>query len=97
MRCNFVDFYFALYGEGRPMRLIRNDAVPAYNTSLPRIPKLSDKVRSASPVEQKADVVLIDHSSADNRQAFKIESQSNADIEPMDIKVETSDRKVSQN
>lgn len=97
MRCNFVDLYFALYGVSRPHRLMRDEAVPSYNTSLPRIPKLSEKIRSVSPVEKKVDIAVIDHSSFDNRQVFKTESQSNVETEQIDVRTEVVERKVWHN
>lgn len=91
MRCNFVDFYFALYGTKRPAKLCASEPVAGIS-GMGRIPKLSDKHRSESPTDIKpSDINIIETHSRDESPMFKRELELNIDDDHYAIKDEPYD------
>lgn len=89
MRCNFVDFYYALYGSKRPNCLIGSESSSL--SHFPKIPKLSAaevKRRSESPVtfktENEDDVKI-------PQDQVKIEEELVIDNDNLDIKPDVVD------
>lgn len=79
MRCNFVDLYYALYGIKRPA-ILSAPETSSITSSLPRIPKLSDKRRSESPCEaMPQEIKIIESNSREVSQVFKREPSLNID------------------
>lgn len=75
MRCNFVDLYYALYGIKRPAILLAPEA-SSMISSMPRIPKLSSKLRSESPSEAKpTEINIIESNSREPTQLYKREPE----------------------
>lgn len=88
MRCNFVDLYHALYGIKRPL-ILSAPETSSIISSMPRIPKISDKRRSVSPSETKpADVIAIESNSREASQQFKREPELNIDDDHCSINEE---------
>lgn len=90
IRCNFVDLYYALFGSKVPNILAKNEIPMSLGLpKIPRIPKLSDKKRSASPFDNglptkpsKSDEPIeIDI----KREVEIISKPSEANEEPLDI------------
>lgn len=78
MRCNFVDLYYALYGIKRPAILLAPDTSSSTSiiSGMPRIPKLSDKLRSESPCEAKpTEINITDSTSREPTQLYKREPE----------------------
>lgn len=88
MRCNFVDLYHALYGIKRPQILCAPE-MSAMTSGLPRIPKLSDKLRSVSPCETKPlEINTIESNSREASQLFKREPELNIEDDHYSMKEE---------
>lgn len=52
IRCNFVDLYYSLFGSKVPNILAKNEQPLSMGLpKIPKIPKISDKKRSASPFD----------------------------------------------
>lgn len=91
MRCNFVDLYYALYGIKRPA-ILSAPETSSITSSLPRIPKLSDKRRSESPCEARPqEIKIIESNSREISQVFKREPSLNIDDDHCSIKDEHSE------
>lgn len=89
MRCNFVDFFYALYGSKRPNCLIGSESSSLFH--FPKIPKLSAaevKRRSESPVtfktENENDIKI-------PQDQVKIEEELVIDNDNLDIKPDVVD------
>lgn len=91
MRCNFVDLYHALYGMKRPL-LLSAPETSAIVSGMPRIPKLSDKHRSVSPIETKPlDVIVIESNSREASQHYRREPELNTEDDHYSINEERSE------
>lgn len=73
MRCNFVDLYYALYGIKRPAILLAPEASSTIS-GMPRIPKLSNKLRPESPCDAKpTEIKIIESNSREPTEVYKRE------------------------
>lgn len=59
VRCNFVDFYYALFGPKVPNCLNRPEST-GMTMGLPKIPKLSDAKRPSTPFDNHIEPIAIE-------------------------------------